>query len=298
MTERRLGRGLDFFLSSPGGEEAATAAAAPQAGVRELPIDALVPNPFQPRRDFAEAELRDLAASIRSAGLLQPILVRKIGGRHQIVAGERRWRAARTAGLANVPVLVRDLTDEQTAIFGLVENLHREDLNPIEKARAFKRIQQMSKASQEEIAKQVGLERSTVANFLRLLELPVEVQAHVSRGTLSMGQARAILSLADDTLRTELAERAIRDRLSVRQLEALAAAAKAPTPEPSAPGAGGTRRQPEQPLWLKEIEDTLTEALEATVQVRYGRKRSKIVIECEGRAEFERVYEQLKQRRS
>jgi ParB family chromosome partitioning protein len=295
MVERRLGRGLDFFLS---GSSAADADPSAGEGVTMLDVNTLLPNPHQPRREFSAQELEDLAASIRSAGILQPILVRRVGDRHQIVAGERRWRAARTAGLERVPALVREISDEQAAIFGLVENLHREDLNPIEKARAFKKVQELCEGNQEEVGRQVGLDRSTIANFLRLLELPAEVQAYVSRGTLSMGQARALLGLPDETERKRVAEKVIRERMSVRQVEALVQELKSVTPRPEDQQPGAKAASPrERPLWLREIEDNLAEALDARVAVRYGRKRSKITIECEGREQFERLYELLKHAR-
>ncbi len=297
MAARRLGRGLDFFLSG------SSEAEAPEVGeevTSSVAVDALAPNPHQPRRTFPETELKELAASIAQSGILQPILVRKTGDQHQIIAGERRWRAARLAGLEAVPVLVREISDEQAAVFGLVENLHREDLNPIEKAMAFRQIQRLANSSQEEVAKQVGLDRSTVTNFLRLLELPKEVQDYVSRGTLSMGQARAILGVPDDQRRKELAERAIRDRLSVRDVEAAAKDSKAAA-ESEAAGARGKSgkdgkdsKAKEVPLWLREIEDNLGEALNAKVSVRYGRKRSRIQIDTGPRADFERIYELLR----
>lgn len=296
MVERRLGRGLDFFLSGSAAPDADPSAG---EGVTMLDVNSLVPNPHQPRREFSAQELEELAASIRTAGILQPILVRRVGERHQIVAGERRWRAARTAGLERVPALVRDLSDEQAAIFGLVENLHREDLNAIEKARAFKKIQELCGGNQDEVGRQVGLERSTVANFLRLLELPAEVQAYVSRGTLSMGQARALLGLPDDGDRKRIAEKVIRERLSVRQVEALVQELKSATPRADEQQPGAKPSSPkERPLWLREIEDNLGDALDAKVAVRYGRKRSKITIECEGREAFERIYEMLKSARA
>lgn len=294
MAERRLGRGLDFFLS--GSPEAEPAVSEGEV-VRSIPVDQLVPNPHQPRRDFHDAELQELAASIREAGILQPVLARQVGEHFQIVAGERRWRAAKLAGLDELPVLLRDISDEQSAIFGLVENLHREDLNPIEKAHAFKRLQGLAKASQEEVAKQVGLERSTVANFVRLLELPGEVQAYVSRGTLSMGHARALLAAPTNALRKQLAEQVIRDRLSVRATEALAQSMKEPSPSPSGGGAKGGGKSTDakgRPLWLKEIEENLGASLQTDVEVRYGKKRSRILIDCHGRDEFERLYELLK----
>lgn len=289
MVERRLGRGLDFFLSSSpeaGGDTGGEA-------VTMVDVKALVPNPHQPRREFSAQELEDLAASIRAAGVLQPILVRRVGDRQQIVAGERRWRAARTAGLERIPALVRDISDEQAAVYGLVENLHREDLNPLEKARAFQKVQELCGGSQEEVARQVGLDRSTVANFLRLLELPGEVQAYVSRGTLSMGQARALLGLPGEAERKAAAEKVIRERLTVRQVEALVQSLKATTPRATEQPASGKPAK-EKPLWLREIEDNLADVLSAQVSVRYGRKRSRITIECAGREHFERVYEALK----
>lgn len=287
MIEKRLGRGLDFLLSeapaaSRGGDE-----------VSQIEIASLVPSPYQPRVEFAEDELESLADSIRVSGILQPILVRRVGSEHQIIAGERRWRAAKLAGLERIPALVRDVTDQLAAVYGLVENLQRADLNAIEKAQAFARIQALTEGTQEEVGRQVGLDRSTVANFQRLLELPEEVQQHVSRGTLSMGHARALLGLASAEEQTRLAEEILRRRLSVRQVEAVvqglqasAGGAKAPTKRP---GAG--KKEP----WLTEIEETLGESLNALVQIRYTARRSSITIECLGREDFERVYELLKE---
>lgn len=287
MIEKRLGRGLDFLLSeapaaSRGGDE-----------VSQIEIASLVPSPYQPRVEFAEEELESLADSIRVSGILQPILVRRVGSEHQIIAGERRWRAAKLAGLERIPALVRDVTDQAAAVYGLVENLQRADLNAIEKAQAFARIQALTEGTQEEVGRQVGLDRSTVANFQRLLELPEEVQQHVSRGTLSMGHARALLGLASAEEQTRLAEEILRRRLSVRQVEAVvqglqasAGGTKAPTKQP-----GASKKEP----WLTEIEETLGESLNAPVQIRYTARRSSITIECLGREDFERVYELLKE---
>jgi ParB family chromosome partitioning protein len=290
MVERRLGRGLDFFLSGSGGD-----ASEPEVGhgerVTEVPIAQLVPSPHQPRREFAPAELEDLARSIRTSGVLQPILVRRIGDRLEIVAGERRSRAAKLAGLERVPAIVREMTDDNAAVVSLVENVHRADLNAIEKARAFRRLQELTKVNQDEIARRVGLDRSTVTNFLRLLDLPDEVQSHVSRGTLTMGHARALLGLANADEQRTVAERAIRGRLSVRQVEAFVQNLARTAPiDPAAPKKAPAGR----PVWLNEIEEQLVEAIGAPVRVRYGRKRSQILIECAGREQFEKVYERLK----
>jgi ParB family chromosome partitioning protein len=293
VVDKRLGRGLDFLLSDKD-----RPAAAGEPGVTQIEVNQLAPSPYQPRREFSEEELGELAESIRSSGVLQPILVRRVGEQFEIIAGERRWRAAKRVGLERIPALVRDVNDQLAAVFGLVENLQRADLNAIEKAKAFARIQMLTGGTQGDVARQVGLNRSTVANFQRLLELPEEVQQHVSRGTLTMGHARALLSLADPSEQLQVAEDVIRRGLSVRQVEALVqdlADGKGTAPAPS--GSSGStksggehRREP----WLIEIEDTLAETLGTKVDVRYSAKRSRITIECLGREEFERVYDLLR----
>jgi ParB family chromosome partitioning protein len=306
MVDRRLGRGLDFFLS--GGRPAPAAAqpnAAPRADVADLKkqgeeeivqadVAQLVVSPYQPRKVMGEAELNELAESIRASGILQPILARRVGAKLEIVAGERRWRAAQLAGLTKVPVLVRPLTDQESAVFALVENLQREDLNAIEKAQGFKLLMTTLVTTQEEVAKRVGLERSSVANFLRLLDLPVAVQAHVSRGTLTMGHARCLLALPDADAMTAYADECIKQGWSVRETEAkVKAAQEASLGTPAK--AGGATKSKGRPVWLNEIEETLVENLGTKVAIRYGRKRSQIIIEVAGREEFERIYARLKE---
>lgn len=313
MVDRRLGRGLDFFLSgsrkpaadseAPKTEEKAPAkaapaeapATAPEDAVLTVPVGSIEPNPYQPRKEMDEAELKTLSESIRESGILQPILTRKVGDRFQIVAGERRWRAAQLAGLEEVPVLCRELSDNDSAVFALVENLQREDLNAIEKAQGIKLLMDQMKATQAQVAKQVGFERSTVANFLRLLDLPTGVQSHVSRGTLSMGHARSLLALPDQETMEITADAAIKQSLSVRALESLVkdmlegSTGKKDEKDPSEPKAKKAR-----PVWLNELEESLVEALSTPVTIKYGRKRSQIVIECAGREEFERVFARIK----
>jgi len=312
MVDRKLGRGLDFFLSS-GKKEAAprpqapvesrVAAPEPQVQAPEqqvqaaasnqllmVAVDQLAANPHQPRTGIDSSDLTELTQSIRESGVLQPILVRRVGQSLQIVAGERRWRAAKQAGLAEVPVIVRETTDQESAVFALVENLQREDLNPLEKAKAFRALQDQLSAKQEEVAQRVGLDRSTVANFMRLLDLTPAVQEHVSRGTLSMGHARALLGAKDPEVQTRLADEAVKQSLSVRALEELVRQANL------GPVLAPKKKDPKQikAAWLKEIEENLTEALSTTVNVRYGRKSSVIQITCAGRDEFERIYGKLK----
>jgi ParB family chromosome partitioning protein len=261
--------------------------------VHRLDLSQVEPSPHQPRREFAEKELEELARSIRTSGILQPILVRPAAGGYQIVAGERRWRAARLAGLERIPAVVREIDDQRAAVFSLVENVQRTDLNAIEKARAFREILDLSKGNQGELAKQVGLDRSTVTNFLRLLDLPEDVQAMVSRGTLSMGHARALLGLATSEEQATVAKEVVRKKLSVRQVEALIQSLNVAT-DPKAKKAGRIGDKPGRPVWVNEIEETLTGILGTPVAVYYGRKRSRITIECTGREQFERVYERLK----
>jgi ParB family chromosome partitioning protein len=261
--------------------------------VHRLDLSQVEPSPHQPRREFAEKELEELARSIRTSGILQPILVRPAAGGYQIVAGERRWRAARLAGLERIPAVVREIDDQRAAVFSLVENVQRTDLNAIEKARAFREILDLSKGNQGELAKQVGLDRSTVTNFLRLLDLPEDVQAMVSRANLSMGHARALLGLATSEEQATVAKEVVRKKLSVRQVEALIQSLNVAT-DPKAKKAGRIGDKPGRPVWVNEIEETLTGILGTPVAVYYGRKRSRITIECTGREQFERVYERLK----
>lgn len=297
MVDRRLGRGLDFFLSRESAEAELEDTANTEGRILDLPLDSLDPNPFQPRKTFPEAELAELAASIRQSGILQPIVVRQVGERYQIIAGERRLRASRLAGLERIPSIVRAIEDEAAAVLGLVENVQRADLNALEKARAFQQLQELTGVDQEEVARRVGLERSTVANFVRLLRLPEEVQGFVAQGTLSMGQARALLGLEDHERIQAGAERCIRHRLSVRQTEDLVRELRAKDPTDPDLGKDGKprARKPKKDAWLREIEENLRSALGAQVDVRYGRRKSKIVIETDGRDEFERVYDSLRQ---
>ncbi|MBL8752433.1 MAG: ParB/RepB/Spo0J family partition protein [Planctomycetes bacterium] len=264
-----------------------------QAGdeVLQAEVASLVVNPYQPRKEIHEAELAELAESIRASGILQPILARRVGDKLEIIAGERRWRAAQLAGLTKVPVLVRSVSDQDSAVFALVENLQREDLNAMEKAQGFKLLLTTLNTTQEGVAKKVGLDRTTVTNFLRLLDLPTEVQAHVSRGTLSMGHARCLLALGDNETITQVADESIKQAWSVRALEArVKEALEASKGQP----AGTAGKSKARPVWLNELEESLVEALGTPVQIRYGRKRSQIIIDCGGREEFERVFQRLK----
>lgn len=319
MVDRRLGRGLDFFLSGgrstppqvpPTAPGASAAPVSPPASL-EQPISPAMPkaegdetmlvevgmlhtSPFQPRKLIDEQELAKLAESIRASGILQPILARRAGNHFEIVAGERRWRAAQLAGLQRVPVLVRKISDDESAVFGLVENIQREDLNALEKAKGFQVLMQKLAATQEVVAQRVGMDRSTIANFLRLLDLPEAVQAHVSRGTLSMGHARSLLGLVDRDAMVPLADQCIRQAWSVRALEQRVKELNEAVANTPAAATTKQSKKTARPVWLKELEESLVDALATPISIRYGRKKSQIVIECAGREEFERVFQRLK----
>jgi ParB family chromosome partitioning protein len=191
------------------------------AGSSEAPIESIRPNPYQPRDAFDQESLAELAASIREQGLLQPLIVRRAGEGFELIAGERRFRAAMMAGLERVPVTVRDANDRESLELALIENLQREDLNPIEEARAYQRLMEEFSLGQEEIARRVGKNRSTVSNAIRLLQLPPDVRARVESGALSAGHARSLLGLVSGEEQAEAADRVIRERLSVREVERL-----------------------------------------------------------------------------
>jgi ParB family chromosome partitioning protein len=216
-----LGRGMAALLSNAAPPPSAPSAGTPGRSVLLLPLEAVARNPEQPRKRFDEALLEELAGSIREHGIVEPILVRREGSHYRIVAGERRWRAAQRAGLREIPAIVREATDRQAFELALVENIQRADLNPIEEAEAYEVFATTYSLTQIEISARVGKERSTVANALRLLKLPEDVRDVVRNGQLDMGHARALLALghADDI--RKLAQRAVREQLSVRALEAL-----------------------------------------------------------------------------
>jgi len=216
MAEKRpaLGRGLSALIPD-------VAIAAPSDKPFEVDTDLLRPNPFQPRAHVDDTRLDELTRSIRANGIIQPVIVRRTGDRYEIIAGERRWRAAQRAGLLRVPVIVRDVPDDRLLEVALIENIQREDLNPVEEASAYRRLGDEFHLTQEQIAEAVGRDRSSVANYLRLLRLPEEVRAEIASGRLAMGHARALLALPDDQAQRRTAREVIARGLSVRETEAL-----------------------------------------------------------------------------
>jgi len=235
MARNALGRGLGALIREPEvvpqvippttSMGAATAVAPAQSiagGPLQIDIDLIDPSPYQPRTRFAEAGLEELAQSIRASGIIQPLVVRKIGSRYQLIAGERRWRASQRAQLLRVPVVVREVSDEHALELTLVENIQREDLNPIEQARAFDRLMEEFHLTQDEVASRTGKDRATVANSVRLLSLEEPLLEWIEEGKITAGHGRALLAVEDRKLRNDLAQKASRGKLTVRQLERMA----------------------------------------------------------------------------
>lgn len=283
----KLARGLETILGNIAVEEMPGS-----SGSKVLHIDPnlVQPNPHQPRKNFDPQTIKSLTESIREHGLLQPILVRpgKDGG-YQLVAGERRWRAARELGLNSIPAIMKDIGNKQSLSVALVENLQREDLNPIEKARAFWELIEVFGLTQEEVGRYTGIDRSTVANFLRLLELPIEVQELVSRGTISPGHARALISLGNETLQRKLCQRIIEEGLTVREVEAIASGARNPKPNNGASAPAEEAADPKGTHHIRSLEDRLRGALGLKVQIRQSNGRGKIILYFQGNGQFERL---------
>ena len=274
-----LGRGLDALL--PEADESLS------GGVQEIAIGDIDPNPDQPRRVFQEESIAQLAQSIREQGVLQPILVTpEEGGRYRIVAGERRWRASRAAGLDAVPCLVRDLDVIQQMEIALVENLQREDLNPIEAARGIRSLMQQCGYTQEAVANRLSKSRPAVANLLRLLTLPEEVMALVEKGALSAGHARVLAGMEDDAAKLALARETVDRGYSVRQLEALAASRKPETKKP-APARHAL------PTELRELESRVRETLGVRATLSGTAKKGKIVLQYYSQEELEHLSDLL-----
>ena len=278
MKKTGLGRGLDVLL--PEAYDAETT-------VSMIPITELDRNPDQPRREFDEGGLQTLADSIREAGVLQPLLVVEQNGRYRIVAGERRFRAARIAGLDAVPCIVRAFTPEERMEAALIENIQREDLNPIEEAAAVRQLMDACNYTQEQAAKRLGKSRPALANLLRLLTLPASVQQDVIAGRLTAGHARALAGVEGEARQIALAEKTLAEGLSVRELEKLAAQkeeAVKPRPAPKP-----------LPLELQDMENRMREALGVRTTLQGSRKKGRIVLHYYSEDELERLYQLLEQ---
>ncbi|HVR42958.1 MAG TPA: ParB/RepB/Spo0J family partition protein [Thermoanaerobaculia bacterium] len=276
-----LGRGLSALIPS---KESGKGAA-----VLELDLERIDPNPLQPRKHFDESLLGELAASIREHGVVQPVLVARRGDRYQLIAGERRFRAARAAGLRTIPAVVRDGARRGDALqIALIENIQRADLNPIEEALAFKQLHDEFGLTQEEIARSVGRERSTIANALRLLKLPEPVRQLVADGSLSMGHARALLAVHERKRLEQLAERVVRNDLSVRQTELLAS---------GVPASQKKKRAKIKDVFTRDAEEKLRRILRTRVEIERRRRGGTIAIHFGSEDELIRLYEDLSGRK-
>ena len=292
---KALGKGLSALLpgrGQPGPTAAATAPAPTPTAAKPgtLPLGLIQPNPMQPRTSFNSDGLEELAASIRANGIIQPIIVRRMGDSYQIVAGERRWRAARIAELEEVPVVVQDVADRAMLEVALIENIQREDLNPIETAHAFERLGRDLGLSQEEIGRRTGKDRTSIANIVRLLKLPKEVQLLVAERRLSMGHARAILGLPTADEQIQLAEKTVALGLSVRQVETQVQEMTADRGKP----ASGSRKESIQDPNVRAAADELERALGTRVRiVELSEQRGRIEIEYYSQADLDRLYQQI-----
>ncbi len=281
-----LGKGLDALLSGTEADETRPSG----SGELRLPLDKLKANPNQPRRVFDEDALQELAASIREHGVIQPVVVEEAGdGTYLIVAGERRCRAARIAGLKEVPAVVRNYSDERRLEVALIENVQRMDLNPIEEAEAYRKLMELTGLSQEEVAARVGKNRSTVANALRLLKLPEDVQGSLAAGQLTPGHARSILSVVNPADQRVLFNRIVSDGISVREAEKLAADLNGGIRAAAASG-GHERPAKDRPPELLEIEQRFIDALGTKVAISGGLKRGSIKIDYYSMDDLDRLF--------
>ncbi|HSV62105.1 MAG TPA: ParB/RepB/Spo0J family partition protein [Chthoniobacterales bacterium] len=281
MAKSALGKGLSALISAR--PPAIRLEAEPGERIQRVDLAAIVPSPLQPRKDFAREALAELVESIRQHGIIQPLVVRNVAGKHELIAGERRWRAAQEAGLAQVPIIVRTATDLEVLELSLIENLQRADLNPIEEAQAYARLSNEFGMRQEDIAQKVGRSRAAVANSMRLLDLHEQVQAWLIQGLLSVGHAKALLALKEPDEQRAVAETILRRSATVRATERLVARQL-----------GGTRpRRRRQPVAtsaaIDDLQNRLQEHLGTRVLIHHGEKRGRIEIEYYGNDDLQRV---------
>jgi ParB family chromosome partitioning protein len=311
MSKPALGRGLGALLgggkpSAPATHAASAPAPAsgagpavvpiplpptpPPTGARQVALDRVFPSPLQPRKDFTEESLRELADSIREQGIVQPLIVRPVGDRWELIAGERRWRAARLAGLGEVPVLERAATDREVLELALIENLQRENLNPWEEALGYAQLQSQFQLTQEQVAQKVGRSRVAVTNALRLLKLEASLQDALRQGQLSTGHAKVLLGLTEPTLQASAAEQVLQRGLNVRQTEELVAQLLAPRPTPT-PSGTSPHAAPGRDPHVVDVENRLRERLATKVALRYRAGRGSLEIRFHSDDELNRILE-------
>lgn len=278
---RRLGRGLDALLGDRAARNQASSASRSEAAVtpagqdeslapepisalRDIPVGEIRPNQYQPRKEFSETELKELADSIRTSGLLQPITVRSVDGAYELIAGERRYRAVKSLGWPTIPAIVRDYDDRTVLTLALIENLQRADLNPIEEAEGYARLASEFDLTQNEIAELVGKDRSTIANLQRVLQLPEEIRKLLENGALSLGHARPLLAIEDHARAIQIANEAVEHGLSVRTIEDRV---RQDAPKPSKPRRGRPRKEDTRPPEVRHVEDLLRNRFQTDVSL-------------------------------
>ncbi len=296
MAKQALGKGLGALIrKSPTSQETS---AAQEAGddskrVREVSIDLVVPSPLQPRTQFVESPLDELVESIRQHGVIQPLIVRPVNGKFELIAGERRWRASHKLGLPTVPVIEREASDREVLEMALIENLQREDLNPMEEAAGYVRLAKEFSMKQEEIATRVGKSRASVANAMRLLDLHGDVQLMVAKGQMSVGHAKAIVSIKDQTTQLLAADQIIRKQLNVRAAERLAQSLA----NPSSPGQDSAKKAATPPrevdVQIRSLTNRLREHLATHVAIHHSQKKGRIEIEYYGDDDLQRLLERI-----
>ncbi|MGO4347704.1 ParB/RepB/Spo0J family partition protein [Paenibacillus sp. MCAF9] len=277
---KRLGRGLDALIPSLSVND--------DDKVIEITLSQLRPNPYQPRKTFDQDSIKELAESIKQHGIIQPIIVRTVLKGYEIIAGERRFRASQYCGNATIPAVVRSFTDQQVMEIALIENLQREDLNAIEVAIAYQALIDKFKLTQEELSMKVGKSRSHIANFVRLLSLPTEIKDNVSRGTISMGHARALVGIKDDKVQKELADLTVSQEWSVRELEEAIQKLDSKQPEDTAKPS-----QKKRDPYIDHLEESLRERFKTTVKIKQQKDKGKIELQYYSKQDLERLLELL-----
>ncbi len=279
LKRQALGRGLTSLMSQHAADDA------PQ---REVPVGSLFPNRQQPRTHFDEAALDELAASLKMHGMVQPIIARKVGEKFEIIAGERRWRAARKAGIPMVPVVLKEVPDDRLLEYALVENIHREELDPIEEAKAFWQLGEHLRLTQEQVADRVAKSRSQVANTLRLLRLPLAIQEYVAIGKITTGHAKVLMGLPDPLFMEQMAELVIQEQLSVRALESK-------LQHFSKEGRNKGRKKHPHAVFIKAAAEELTLAWSTKVEIKAKGKGGVVMLHYGSEGELDRLFEAMKQ---
>lgn len=277
---KRLGRGLDALIPSLSVND--------DDKVIDVALTQLRPNPYQPRKTFDEDSIRELAESIKQHGVIQPIIVRTVLKGYEIIAGERRFRASQLCGNTTIPAVVRSFSDQQVMEIALIENLQREDLNAIETAIAYQALMDKFKLTQEELSMKVGKSRSHIANFVRLLSLPAEIKDNVSRGTISMGHARALVGIKDEVVQREFADRIVKQEWTVRELEEAIQKLDAKQPENKAKSS-----QKKRDPYIDHLEESLRDRFKTTVKIKQQKDKGKIELQYYSKQDLERLLELL-----